>query len=181
MFKFPWVLCKNIAPHGKYQIQNCEQQPRLCWSLHCWVPFVEASILLWCEVSPLLWSLWRGLPWQQGTVPRVRAAQSLLQHFDDCIMCWLCVSGELLGTEQSMAVRSCVLYACSVWVLKPTFPHLILTAIVEVFSSVAVMQFCGFINTCRFITAEQFCILFLGTWISWSRFLFCWCLLLLRL
>lgn len=32
----------------------------------------------------------------------VRSGQSLLQHFDGFIMCWLCVSGEILKTEQSM-------------------------------------------------------------------------------
>lgn len=77
---------------------------------------MNESVLLWQEVSPLLWSLWRHLPWQQGSVPEVRTGQSLLQHFDDCIVCWLCVSGELLKTEQSMVRQElCVkFYAFSV-------------------------------------------------------------------
>ena len=37
----------------------------------------------------------------QGTVPEVSTGRSLLQHFDACVTCLLCVPGELLKTEQT--------------------------------------------------------------------------------
>lgn len=98
MCELPLGSSKNISLHGKYQKYQFQTVLRFALLTH----FVKARLLLWQkgepplpepvqEVSPTAW---------QGTVPEVTGL-SLLQHFNDCIACLLCISDGLLKTERS--------------------------------------------------------------------------------
>lgn len=112
MFKLPWVISKNIAPHAKYQVQNCEQLNTDCAEV------CTAGSLLWKQVfSGMKWAPFSGACGEDfhGSMAQsqklglVRASFSILVTAP-CAGFVFQVSYWKLSSP--WAVRSCVLTLC---------------------------------------------------------------------